>query len=1232
MGLPSDGKYSCYTTMSRDDFFLLYSGKASPTQVASMCLSGRMKVKWWRYHELQQFASAFTYSTPNWIMFYRLKGKDELMQNLLNLQWEKAIKENQLVDNNGFIVNPDKLDPNVRAELEKVREKYLHPQPVIPTETILPPEIISSPITSPEEIVPSPIPSVSDTTIETETAKPMEETVPVIAPLDNTNEIPAVVSKEAVEGTPSLSESNSEKIEIPVTIDEKPSEEVIVEEEPKSIVTESSSPSPTEILSDDVKPPAEIESTVQEHIVPTPEIMENQPEYTIKDDNLIIPPSPDNITTETIIPNIEKEEIKAPSESIIDEAQTAEPLLNTNTESISASIVTEPTISARILVPDITSAPVVKAAAAAATLSTSDNAIVTNESPSSSTTVSIEQPLLPSVPSVPSEINESIRSKLNESADAVDDITALLRLSELIDQPNISSSILQESNISVLEYPDTTSFHQLAESVSLDTYLSPIDKSINSLIDLVETNLTASLACESELLTLVEQQQQKQKQSKEKSSFFSFGIPENTNGNIFSSVIQNWFSSSKSTSSTPVLTLETINNTIKMKQQEQYAYDTNCASALQQIANEIEQTERSQINGHYLSLLLPRVKPIAAKLQSQLLFPLMYINTGLFNTNNHLSSNEFLLQSITTDCFRCQMIPLKWPILPSIRNINQLINTGDIGNTTDSVNISSVPNNGFQFTNLDSLIFHQVTHRNKRNSVSLYHNTRPLFLSSTSAQIYNRLRTLLDTINNNKSTTNILNKEEKVNNDSKLRTENASLLDSLTSSSFSILKSTHAEGMGPSHNPYHPANSSSASFTAAASDVHDIDDIRAQSYHASSSDIRIVPDGSSSPIEVTKLHQYNVPMDGALPSNPHTAKTITSFNNDIYYVANQFKRHFHQYSIWDSVLDLAKSKRTNEHTYHYGLDTFRDGLYQLPLFLPSFFFNNEKQEQQISSNNLSSSLGISTSAYNILFPWLQKAQNNSVPTVLTNMQHIETFLFCLGIPFCPLSSRAPVTLGALEVKFNTPITNTSSNENISINTEEIVNNAVNQLQIALLPIWRPKRLIHNSLTSITSSNETIKVPTGVSSAIDITQPGHHHQLPTVYNGLGSAVYLQLAKQRLRLQFEEAMHKVSDDLGSSSSSLSTSTMNKRLERSTDDHLYGFGDETLQSVGPPLSSLIRKDIPSTVVTDIVRTLRKQGVWKLYGRAKALDAFTADSHSFDTSIPSKVTVPEKNTGSKS
>lgn len=113
LSLPPDGKYSVYTEMSRDDFFFIYSGEASTGMVASMCLTGRMKVKWFKFHELQAFAGSFDFSTPAWLGYYRSTGQTALAQALLADAWTKTRKKGAVMDPDGHVTDPHSVDPAV---------------------------------------------------------------------------------------------------------------------------------------------------------------------------------------------------------------------------------------------------------------------------------------------------------------------------------------------------------------------------------------------------------------------------------------------------------------------------------------------------------------------------------------------------------------------------------------------------------------------------------------------------------------------------------------------------------------------------------------------------------------------------------------------------------------------------------------------------------------------------------------------------------------------------------------------------------------------------------------------------------------------------------------------------------------------------------------------------------------------------------------------------------------
>ena len=106
-GLPADGKYTVWTTMSRNDFFYLYSGDAGPGAVANMLLTRRLAVKWFALHSLQAFASSFDYSNSNWMRFYKSRGEMQDAARMMEIQWSIAEAQQPpgVVNEEGSIVS-----------------------------------------------------------------------------------------------------------------------------------------------------------------------------------------------------------------------------------------------------------------------------------------------------------------------------------------------------------------------------------------------------------------------------------------------------------------------------------------------------------------------------------------------------------------------------------------------------------------------------------------------------------------------------------------------------------------------------------------------------------------------------------------------------------------------------------------------------------------------------------------------------------------------------------------------------------------------------------------------------------------------------------------------------------------------------------------------------------------------------------------------------------------------
>jgi hypothetical protein len=115
-GMPPDGKYSVWTTMSRDDFFYLYSGDAGPGAVATMLLTGRLTVQWLNFSALKSFAASFDYSNTNWVAFYKAHDMPVEVARMMRLQWSRADARGPyaVVTDDGSIVVDESITPEAR--------------------------------------------------------------------------------------------------------------------------------------------------------------------------------------------------------------------------------------------------------------------------------------------------------------------------------------------------------------------------------------------------------------------------------------------------------------------------------------------------------------------------------------------------------------------------------------------------------------------------------------------------------------------------------------------------------------------------------------------------------------------------------------------------------------------------------------------------------------------------------------------------------------------------------------------------------------------------------------------------------------------------------------------------------------------------------------------------------------------------------------------------------------
>lgn len=71
--LPPHDPFSCTTVpvhVTLADFLFMYSGEATTSEIAGMCMSGRVSVPWTSYGQLKAFAECFDFSSEKWEEFY----------------------------------------------------------------------------------------------------------------------------------------------------------------------------------------------------------------------------------------------------------------------------------------------------------------------------------------------------------------------------------------------------------------------------------------------------------------------------------------------------------------------------------------------------------------------------------------------------------------------------------------------------------------------------------------------------------------------------------------------------------------------------------------------------------------------------------------------------------------------------------------------------------------------------------------------------------------------------------------------------------------------------------------------------------------------------------------------------------------------------------------------------------------------------------------------------------
>ncbi|KAF0693775.1 Aste57867_15274 [Aphanomyces stellatus] len=72
----ADAKYDCEVTSSIEDFLHVYSGKASASEMASMCYTGRVYISGLQFRLVTRFVQAFDFTSQKWNDFYSWQAQE----------------------------------------------------------------------------------------------------------------------------------------------------------------------------------------------------------------------------------------------------------------------------------------------------------------------------------------------------------------------------------------------------------------------------------------------------------------------------------------------------------------------------------------------------------------------------------------------------------------------------------------------------------------------------------------------------------------------------------------------------------------------------------------------------------------------------------------------------------------------------------------------------------------------------------------------------------------------------------------------------------------------------------------------------------------------------------------------------------------------------------------------------------------------------------------------------
>ncbi len=1217
-GLPPDGKYNVYTTMTRDDFFYVYSGRASVAAVGSMCITGRISVKYWKYRELQTFATSFDFSTPSWIAFYKqYPNRQADIDVLMRQQWEKAKADQAksgkafVVTSAGEIVPREQLRPDEAEAAEKAGRILLG---------------LEKPEPEPE---PAP---AAEAEQETEKAEPKREeqeleraeAAPEAAVAAASEEVDSAVAVvAAADEATTLTESTTEPTELQAAAEESSD---------AALAGEELLPSPTS--ADGVESVVDaVEAVVGEVVEAIVSSVAGEREEQAKE---LVPATAKSAAADAVVQKQgEDEEEEAP---LTPRVLLPEVRLGSEAEPEASSSSSSSSSSPSSIAADGAVALAVAAAADEATHADEDAVL-----------------LVPSPPSSP--LSSPSSSPLSSSSSSVDaDVDMLLLLPDLLQRaPAKASEIMfgAANGAAVHHQPPCVQLPRTTLSSFVSHSFVSTPSALEATLRHIENAEVVARDAHAHALALREKYEQAR------------GNGGEGNG-ILGSMLGAWRTASQSVAG--VFGSDSGSAAAVAKAQADEAWrrfsDANnhvneslaplvstvatvqsCAAQGRMLGDLAFAHEIGASNSFADTLAVSQAASAATVWARRLAVDLSASNASNSEATSPLNlflgvlqSNDRLMLHSRVNKGRDVVAHAHRALLSAEADVS-LVHRW-----------SALVEPHLQAAVARAAVVANSSIAGSSDQRSLQAALRAQQGTVFPATLIRRLERLLEGKGPQEGPRDsapgrvlaAASSDGKESPQSKSSGgffgffkggDKSSILPSLT---VSVLESAQSEGEGfPFGHTHETRDSTSAAHAqqkeAASASAKSASEA-AQEFTYEDAVLR----------EAVNTARKLAALEGSLPAAPtavaapqqqpaeQTEESSYATDQQVYDHIAQVRRSFSSLyggaqrrasplSVLSPVVELASAAAAAVRSIEKQQDAvlaITSAFFQLPMLLPPIW------RQAFDDHDATPPLPLSARALRVLQRWAGKGQSAATAAALVvDPCQAETMMWCLGKPMLPFSNRQSVTLGAVET--------------VSANGHA---NASAEPSIHLLPVWRPKRLlgrtrIEHSRTDGAAASSGHMTGAGPSFSTDssnaaslgsVFQYVERAEPPTVYNGLGSGLFHATARERLRMQFEDTLSagaKAMEQhaqlraespgrpkkkpftlrIGPPQAQLSI-TLNNAPGVSPEDEasiVYGMSaDDTLQAAGMPVTRMVTI-VPPAALQSFVDRVRNKRMLKIYGR---------------------------------